>query len=176
MSDDGNPAAAEDATAPLAESEWQRLRQLIGLSEARQIAPDQHAELTGLHAQATAYADAWKADPEAAFGHLVATVDALCRFANGIASAMPGAGGFSLFLRNAFASMDRAKQAIEPPPAPPELPPPPDETEAGPPSNPTTGPALDEDETDATIPVPADPPPSKRTSPAAAAAAAAKPA
>jgi len=112
------PAAPEKLPLTM----WQRMMDLIGLPERT---AEEHAEMADLHAKATAYVSAWKADPEAAFGHLVTVADRLTQSFKVIVAQIPALAGLGGVVAQADAALDRVAAAIVPPQPPPELPPPP---------------------------------------------------
>jgi hypothetical protein len=122
-SDTEEPAAPEKLSLTL----WQRMMHLIGLPERT---AEEHAEMADLHAKATAYVSAWKADPEAAFGHLVTVADRLTQSMKAIVAQVPALAGLGGVVSQADAALDRVANAIVEPQAPPPLPPPPAPPEA----------------------------------------------
>ena len=114
----------EQPTAPekLPLTMWQRMMHLIGLSERT---AEEHAEMADLHAKATAYVSAWKADPEAALAHLVTVADRLTQSFKAIVAQVPALAGLGGIVAQADAALDRVAAAIVPPQPPPDLPPPP---------------------------------------------------
>jgi hypothetical protein len=122
-------------TGPLTPVQYQRMQELLSKS---QIAPgltaEEYAELEALHAQATAYASGWSADPAAAFEASLSGLQALANAVRSIAALTPVGHALDPALKQVDAALLTSGRAVHEPEPVPEMPPAPSEPGTAPPN------------------------------------------
>jgi hypothetical protein len=115
-------------TGPLTPIQYQRMQELLSKSQvAPGLTADEYAELEALHAQATAYASGWSADPAVAFEASFSALQALTNAVRSIAALTPVGHALDPALKQVDAALLASGRAVHEPEPVPELPPAPGE-------------------------------------------------
>src|SRR4029077_14402341 len=115
-------------TGPLTPVQYQRMQELLSKSQmAPGLTADEYAELEALHAQATAYASGWSADPAAPFEASLSATQALANAVRSIAALTPVGHALDTALRRVAAALWTSGRGVPQPEPVPEMPPAPGE-------------------------------------------------